>query len=95
MNNKVRKCELYNRRSFLSKNNLENLSLQFGEPTSSSSNKLLPCAREIRTLQDLQPFFTVLSKGEVAHVSCLTELEDEIELDFLEQLPYSSSSQLK
>ncbi|XP_065218037.1 protein dopey-2 isoform X2 [Planococcus citri] len=60
-----------------------------------STAKLLPSAREIRALQDLQPFFTALSRGEVGHVSGVTELEEEIELDFLEQLPYSSSSQLK
>lgn len=69
--------------------------MQFGECAPYTSNKFLPSAREIRTLQDLQPFFTALSKGDVGHVSCLTELEDEIELDFLEQLPYSSSSQPK
>ncbi len=55
-------------------------------------DNLLPSASDVKALQDLHLFFSTLSEGRISEVDSTVELENEIELDFLEQLPFTSTS---
>jgi len=50
---------------------------------------LLPTGSTARSLQDLHPFFSALSTGEPhpSLNSSISQLEQELELDFLEPIP--------
>lgn len=53
---------------------------------------LLPATSRVRSVQDLHSFYAALSIGDVGEVRDASQLENEIETDFVEQLPYSGQS---
>lgn len=62
---------------------------QYGCPIETYPDILLPTGSTARSLQDLHPFFSALSTGEPhpSLNSTISQLEQELELDFLEPIP--------
>lgn len=66
-----------------------NYILQYGGTIETYPDTLLPTGSTARSLQDLHPFFSALSTGEPhpSLNSTISQLEQELELDFLEPIP--------
>ncbi|XP_050520179.1 protein dopey-1 homolog isoform X3 [Daktulosphaira vitifoliae] len=62
---------------------------KYGNPVETYPDTLLPTGSSARSLQDLHPFFSALSTGEPhpSLNSTISQLEYELELDFLESIP--------
>ncbi|XP_050425290.1 protein dopey-1 homolog isoform X2 [Adelges cooleyi] len=62
---------------------------KYGSPIEAYPDTLLPTGSSARSLQDLHPFFSALSTGEPhpSLNSTISQLEHELELDFLEPIP--------
>ncbi|XP_008187338.1 protein dopey-1 homolog isoform X1 [Acyrthosiphon pisum] len=62
---------------------------KYGSPIEAYPDTLLPTGSTARSLQDLHPFFSALSTGEPhpSLDSSISQLEQELELDFLEPIP--------